>query len=44
MYRPFGGKQLIVPMSTSFLGKYTTLAQEMIEKILGKNMNKVVSL
>ena len=41
--RPFRGKQLILPMLTTLLGKNTMLAWGIIEEILGKNLNKTIT-
>lgn len=42
--RTFRGKQLILPMLTTLLGKNTMLAWGIIEELLGKNLNKTITL
>lgn len=37
------GKQLILPMLTTLLGKNTMLAWGIREEILGKNLNKTIT-
>lgn len=44
MSRPFRSRQVILPMLTTLLGKNSTWAQEMLEEILGTNLNKIITL
>lgn len=44
MPRPLRSRQVILSMLTTFLGKNRMLAQEVTEEILGKNMNKIITL
>lgn len=44
MPRPLRSRQVILSMLTTLLGKNRMLAQEVMEEILGKNMNKIITL